>query len=97
MTAHVRKLPRKCSFMLLFGERIYSLDVNPGRFHNNKTGKSAVATTHWSGWPCDIAEPDPRDQMHVQWFNEFLGRTNISFFGKYERPPYTAEQLDFNV
>lgn len=79
--------------MLLFGERIFALDVNPARTHNNRAASKVVAVTHWQRWPCDVAEPDPRDQEHVRWFGEFLSRANISFFGKYERPPYMPEQL----
>lgn len=91
MTAHVRKLPRKCTFSLIYGQRIFALDVNPARMHNNQTGE-VVDVTHWTKWPCDIAERDNRDLYHVQWFNEFLRRANITFHGIYERPPYLPEQ-----
>lgn len=94
MTAHVRKLPRKCSFLLIYGQRIFALDVNPARAHNNKTGEPIVAGSHWTRWPCEIAEPDPRDLIHIQWFQEFLSRTNITFYATYERPPYLPEQVD---
>jgi len=94
MTAHVRKLPRKCTFLLVYGSRIFGLDVNPARSHNNRTAVQRVACTHWTRWPCEEVEPDQRDLMHNQWFNEFLTRTNISFYGKYERPPYLPEQVD---
>ena len=80
--------------MLIYGERILALDVNPARTHNNKLGAPSVATTHWTKWPCEVVEPDMRDQLHVQWFNEFLTRAGISFLGKYERPPYMPEQLE---
>lgn len=93
MQAHVRRLPRKCAFTLIYGERIFSLDVNPARAHNNKTGE-VIRDSHWTIWPCDVAEADPRDLMHVQWFGEFMKRANISFMGKYERPPYIAEQME---
>lgn len=79
--------------MLLFGERIFALDVNPARTHNNRTGV-IVSGTHWTTWPCDIAELDKRDLMHQQWFGMFLERAKISFLGKYERPPYMAEQME---
>ncbi len=91
MTAHVRMLPRKCGFTLIYGQRIFSLDVNPSRIHNNRTGES-IETSHWTTWPCDIAEADNGDKIHVQWFGEFLGRANIIFQGKYVRPPYLPEQ-----
>ncbi len=94
MTAHVRREPKKCSFALIYGERIFTLDVNPARTHNNKTGEKSVAVTHWTRWPCTLAEPDNRDQLHEQWFRNFLDRTNISFLGMYERPPYMSEQMD---
>jgi hypothetical protein len=94
MTAHVRKLPRKCTFQLIFGSRIFALDVNPARTHNNRTASLKVDKTHWQTWPCEVAEPDRRDMIHVQWFNEFLTRAHITFLGRYERPPYMAEQLE---
>jgi hypothetical protein len=94
MTAHVRKLPRKCTFLLIYGERIFALDVNPARAHNNRTAALLVECSHWTRWPCEEVEPDHRDLIHHQWFNEFLTRTNISFYGKYERPPYLPEQVD---
>lgn len=94
MSAHIRKLPRKCMFTLIYGGRIFSLDVNPARSHNNRTGSIRVATTHWTHWPCEEVEADPRDLIHVQWFQEFLSRTNIMFYGKYERPPYLPEQME---
>lgn len=93
MTAHVRKLPRKCTFQLIYGQRILALDVNPARVHNNRTASEKVAVTHWQQWPCDIAKPDGRDLLHVQWLGEFLTRAKIDFFGLYERSPYMAEQL----
>lgn len=93
MTAHVRRLPRKAGFLLVYGERIFALDVNPGRAHNNRTARRVVTETHWTTWPCDSADEDSRDLMHVQWFHEFLSRANIQFFGTYERPPYMSEQL----
>jgi hypothetical protein len=93
MTAHVRRLPRKCSFMLIYGERIFALDVNPARSHNNLSGE-CIRVTHWTRWPCDVVEPDERDLQHTRWFGEFLERTNISFLGKYERPPYMPEQTE---
>jgi len=94
MTAHTRRLPRKCGFLLVYGERIFALDVNPGRAHNNKTAKRIITSSHWTTWPCDVAEQDLRDMLHVQWFTEFLTRTNTQFLGKYERPPYMSEQLN---
>ncbi|VXC62930.1 conserved hypothetical protein [Sphingomonas sp. AX6] len=94
LTAHIRKLPRKCSFLLIYGERIFALDVNPARSHSNKEARRVVRETHWTTWPCDIAQPDQRDLIHHQWFSEFLNHTNIQFFGKYERPPYMSEQLN---
>lgn len=93
MSVHVRKTPRKCSFMLMYGQRIFALDVNPARSHSNKTGE-CIKVTHWTVWPCDIAEADPRDLIHVRWFNEFLSRAGIQFQGRYERPPYLPEQMD---
>jgi hypothetical protein len=94
MTAHMRKEPRKCGFTLILGRRIFSLDVNPARIHNNKTLAEKVACSHWTTWPCEVAEPDARDLYHQQWFGEFLRRANTSFFGRYDRPPYLVEQLD---
>lgn len=94
LTAHIRRLPRKCAFALILGERIFALDVNPGMIHSNRNGSGKVACTHWTTWPCQIVEPDSRDLIHVQWWVKFLERANISFFGKYERPPYVPEQMD---
>ena len=94
MTAHVRRLPRKCSFLLIMGERIFALDVNPGMIHNNKQAGEKVDATHWTTWPCEVVEPDNRDMVHQQWFGRFLERANINFYGMYERPPYLPDQMD---
>jgi hypothetical protein len=93
MTAHVRKLPRKCTFALIYGERILGLDVNPARVHNIKMAATKVSVSHWRVWPCDVAEPDDRDLIHVQWFSRFMERAGIDFIGLYEGPPYMADQL----
>lgn len=78
---------------LVYGERIFSLDVNPARTHNNQTGES-VSITHWIRWPCDVVEANTRDLVHQQWFGEFLQRANITFLGAYDRPPYLPEQME---
>jgi hypothetical protein len=94
MTAHVRRSPKKCSFSLIMGDRIFALDVNPGRTHNNKAAAVSVNVTHWQRWPNEEVDPDNRDLIHVQWWAEFLTRANISFLGRYDRPPYLPEQLE---
>lgn len=94
MTAHISREPKKCSFSLIMGDRIFALDVNPGRIHNNRAASVIVKTTHWQRWPNKEVDPDARDLFHVQWWNEFLMRANISFMGRYERPPYLPEQLE---
>jgi len=95
MVTHVHRLPQKSSFLLIFNERIFALDVNPGLIHNNRDGSGAIDCTHWTVWPCDNAEPDRRDMTHLQWFGQFLERANINFFGRYESPPYKPEQIAF--
>lgn len=95
LTAHLLRKPRKCSFILLLGgERIFALDVNPAAIHNNRDASGIVDCSHWTRWPCKKAEPDNRDLLHQQWWNEFLSRSNTDFYGRYDRPPYTAEQRD---
>lgn len=95
LQTHVRRLPMKSTFTLIFTERIFSLDVNPGLTHTNRTGgrRVVIRGTHWTQWPCEIAEPDTRTLEHQQWFNHFLTRANISFRGRYEHPPYLPEQI----
>jgi hypothetical protein len=75
------------------GQRIFSLDVNPAMIYTNKEGKrEKVDGTHWTEWPCTTARFDPRTLEPQQWFNHFLVAANISFFGRFERPPYIPEQ-----
>lgn len=95
MTAHVNRQPQKAGFTLIFNERIFALDVNPAMIHNNRDGSGAIDGTHWTLWPCDNVELDNREMIHQQWFNQFLQRANINFFGRYEAPPYRPEQITF--
>lgn len=78
----------------MMGKRIFALDVNPARTHNNKDLGMSVSCSHWTTWPCEVVEPDDRDLFHQQWLNQFLDRANISFLGRYDRPPYLVEQMD---
>jgi hypothetical protein len=93
LTAKTRWLPQKSSFTLLFGDnRIFSLDVEPRRSHNNGLlGK--VKCTHWATWPCTVVEPDDRQQTHRAWFDDLLKRSNSIFVGRYRFPPYEPEQM----
>lgn len=93
LIAHINRLPQKSSFVLIFNERIFALDVNPGAIHTNRDGSGRVSGTHWTTWPCVVVEPDERELEHQQWFNQFLQRANINFFGRYEPPPYRPEQI----
>lgn len=95
LQVNVRKQPMKSSFTLIMRERIFSLDVNPGMTHNNNiNGKRVVIRgSHWTQWPNNIAVQDDRKLEHIQWFNNFLDRVNISFKGSYEYPPYIPEQI----
>jgi hypothetical protein len=99
LQCHVRAKPMRSSFTLLFTERIFSLDVNPGLTHTNRLGgkRTVVRGTHWTRWPCDIAEPDARDLEHQQWFNHFLMRAGIQFRGRYEFPPFLPEQIGLGL
>lgn len=99
LQAHVRRLPMKSSFTLLWGERIFSLDVNPGMTHTNKVdgSRTVIRDTHWTRWPCDIATVDARNLEHQQWFNHFLQAANISFRGMYQHPPFLPEQIDLDI
>ena len=91
LAAHLYRLPRKYSFTLLLGsERVFSLDVNPARMHNNRAARVRVECTHWTKWPCEEVEPDDRDLVHKQWFHEFCARGGIAFTGSYESPPFAA-------
>lgn len=95
LQTHVRRMPMKSSFALLFTERILGLDVNPGLTHTNHHigQREVIRGNHWQEWPCNIAEPDDRELEHQQWWNLFLTRANISFVGRYEHPPYLPEQI----
>jgi hypothetical protein len=97
LQTHVRRMPMKSSFTLLFTQRIFGLDVNPGMTHTNLADgrRVVIRGTHWTQWPCDIAELDQRSLEHQQWLNHFLLRANISFLGRYEHPPYLPEQMSF--
>ena len=99
LQVHVRNLPMRSCFTLIMSERIFSLDVNPGMNHINRIGGKRVTVkgTHWTKWPCDLAEPDNRTLEHQQWFNHFLQAANISFFGGYEFPPYLPEQIGWDL
>jgi hypothetical protein len=94
MTAQRKHLPQKASFTLLLGDvRIFSLDVEPRRWHKNRRTLGTVGVTHWHTWPCEEAEPDNRTMSHKEWFWEFLQRSKTSFTGRYRKPPYEPEQL----
>lgn len=95
LTSHKRKLPRKCTFQLLFGSiMLIRLDVHPGRWHKNKKLGESVRQTHWHVWPdVEEVEPDARDLPHQHWFHHFLQRARTSFGGTYKPPPYEPSQL----
>ena len=95
MQTHIRTLPMKSSFSLLFTERILGLDVNPGMTHTNRRNgkREVIRGNHWTRWPCDHADLDTRTLEHQQWFNQFLQEALISFVGRYEHPPYLPEQI----
>lgn len=94
LTVNRRKLPHKGSFTLLLGDkRIFCLDVEPRRWHNNGAGFGSVRATHWSVWPCRFAEQDDRRLSHREWFDEFNKRAHASFTGRYRKPPYEPEQM----
>jgi hypothetical protein len=99
LQVHVRRLPMKSSFVLIWGERIFSLDVNPGLTHTNKVdgSRTIITGTHWHRWPCKVAQPDPRDFEHQQWFNLFLQNANVSFRGRYQHPPFLPEQINLDL
>lgn len=93
-TVQRTRLPQKATFSLLLGgQRIFSLDVEPRRCHKNRRTLGSVGVTHWHRWPCDEAEPDDRVMTHQEWFGEFLRRSNSVFTGRYRKPPYEPEQL----
>lgn len=99
LQVHVRTLPMKSSFVLIFTGRVFSLDVNLGMTHTNREdGKRVVISgTHWTTWPCSVAKPDSRVLEHQQWFNHFLQAANISFYGMYDYPPFLPEQIGFDL
>lgn len=94
LTINRRKLPQKAGFSLLLGDkRVFSLDVEPRRWHNNGAGLGSVRVTHWSAWPCDKVDADDRRLSHREWFAEFVDRSRSKFAGRYRKPPYEPEQL----
>lgn len=95
LIAHKRKLPRKCGFSLLLGgDKLITLDVNPGRWHKNKKLGGSVWQTHWHLWPdIEEAEADGREMPHQHWLQNFLERAHISFSGRYKAPPYEPDQM----
>jgi hypothetical protein len=94
MVAHTQKLPRKSSITLLFGlDRIFSLDINPGRGHANRLTLGSVRVTHWHVWGRVDPIPDDRDRPYSEWFDDFLKKSNSKFLGERKSPPYNPEQL----
>ena len=96
LTAHVHREPFKYGFSLILANsyRVLGLDVNPGRSHTNFTDLSnpLVQCTHWQPWPNHTAEPDDRDQTHLEWFRDFCKRARIEFTGLYRAPPHLGGQ-----
>ena len=94
MVTERRRLPQKSSITLLFGRyRIFSLDTEPRRWHNNRGLLGSVRVTHWHSWPCVAAIPDDRSLPHKEWFDAFLSKSNSKYDGYYKGPPYEPEQL----
>jgi len=99
LQTHVRTEPMRSTFALIFTERIFALDVNPGMTHTNREDgtKVIIRGTHWTRWPCNVAKPDLRNLEHQQWWNHFLQAANISFMGRYDYPPYLPEQIEMSI
>jgi len=98
---HVTRIPRKFNIILLVNnERVFSIDVNPGRTHTNpndlKTTR-VIRGTHWQIYPHpEIAIADNIDRTHQQWVSEFLRNTNITMAGGYTAPAFEVENVQFS-
>lgn len=94
--ANVHRIPEKYEFsILLGGQRVAGLDVNPNGIHINfATGKrDGVRITHWHCWPSVDVEPDPRDQRFKPWLNAFCRRFKVTLNGSDTPPHYGGEQM----
>src|SRR5437879_3468022 len=73
ISVHLYRRPEKYSFALLFrNERVFALDVSPGRAHTNKRTLETIFGTHWQSWPLMDAIADERQIIYKQWLDEFL-------------------------
>jgi hypothetical protein len=88
VTAHRLRMPAKyCFSLLLRGERVFALDVNPSRFHQNLLVRASVNVTHWQVWPKMEADIDNREMAFASWFYEFMQRANVSYRFRALAPP----------
>lgn len=95
LMAHRYRQPRKYSFTLNYcNQRVFALDVNPGRVHFNPQTLEQVGVTHWQKWPDLDAIGDPRNLGHRDWFTEFLKRSCIVYTKRCPPPP-EGVQADF--
>lgn len=94
--AHVHRTPEKYEFsILLGGNRVAALDINPTTSHINfATGKKvSVRVTHWHCWPSKDVEPDNRELSFKQWLNSFCKRFKVTLDGFDPPPHYGGEQM----
>ena len=96
ITSHRGREPHKFVVCLSFkGQRVLSLDVNPGRSHRNILTRASVRVTHWHRWPnAEIAEEDDRNLTFSQWLIEFMEAAKILCKYKVASPP-RGIQLEF--
>jgi hypothetical protein len=92
LAAHLFRKPEKYCFSLLFRrERVFGLDIDPGRAHTNLRTLQIIFGTHWQVWPLMEAMPDGRDLIYQQWLDEFLKRTKISLRFPPVPPPFGGQ------
>ena len=91
IVAHVETLPEKYAFSLLLGgERVAGLDVNPTAGHvNYGSGRKVnVAVTHWHKWPSRDVEPDLRNRRFRSWLDNFCKVNLIDLSPGCDTPPH---------
>jgi hypothetical protein len=88
LNAHRIRMPPKYCFAVVFrNERVFALDIEPGRSHRNLLVSGVIPGTHWQRWPMMDAEPDSRDRPFADWLQEFFERTNTTCKFRVKSPP----------
>jgi hypothetical protein len=93
--ANVHKTPPKYEFsILLGGDRVAGLDINPSGSHYNFVDgtRESVRITHWHTWPETNVETDKRTLTFTRWLRAFCERYKVQLNGFDAPPHYGGEQ-----